>query len=123
VLWVWPIWLWFSCLLIAQGIFGGRVWENHENHRNSWKHILVILVGLFVLVYPFAGATFMSTSSSFLRLGCGCRQFGLLNGYAGINSLGNIGFMAIGGYASGILEIARHITWISIPIGLMPASC
>lgn len=45
-------------------------------------------------------------------------NWNLLLGYAGISSLGGIGFMAIGGYASGILsKTFGWSPWITIPIG------
>src|SRR5512136_2671697 len=86
----------------------------------SWKNILVLLVGLFVVVYPFAGAnSYMKhLFILFFIWAVVAASWNLLNGYAGINSLGNIGFMAIGGYASGILAKSLGLSpWISIPIG------
>jgi len=86
----------------------------------SWKNILVILVGIFVLVYPFAGAnSYMKhLFILFFIWSVVAASWNLLNGYAGINSLGNIGFLAIGGYASGILAKSLGLSpWISIPIG------
>ncbi len=86
----------------------------------SWKNIVAILVGLFVVVYPFAGAnSYMKhLFILFFIWAVVAASWNLLNGYAGINSLGNIGFMAIGGYASGILAKSLGLSpWISIPIG------
>ena len=86
----------------------------------SWKSIVTILVGLFVIVYPFAGAnSYMKhLFILFFIWAVVAASWNLLNGYAGINSLGNIGFMAIGGYASGILAKSLGLSpWISIPIG------
>lgn len=88
--------------------------------RLSWKNIVAILIGLLVMVYPFAGANSYMKHLFILffiwAVVAAC--WNLLNGYAGINSLGNIGFMAIGGYASGILAKSLGLSpWISIPIG------
>ncbi|MFZ2096111.1 MAG: branched-chain amino acid ABC transporter permease [Anaerolineales bacterium] len=86
----------------------------------SWKNILAILIGLFILVYPFAGANsyIKHLFILFFIWSVVAASWNLLNGYAGIISLGNIGFMAIGGYASGILAKSFGLSpWISIPIG------
>jgi branched-chain amino acid transport system permease protein len=86
----------------------------------SWKNIVTILIGLFVIIYPFAGAnSYMKhLFILFFIWAVVAASWNLLNGYAGINSLGNIGFMAIGGYASGILAKSLGLSpWISIPIG------
>jgi branched-chain amino acid transport system permease protein len=86
----------------------------------SWKNTLALLLGLFVFVYPLVGASSYMKHLFILffiwSVVAAC--WNLLNGYSGINSLGNIGFMAIGGYASGILAKSLGISpWISIPIG------
>jgi branched-chain amino acid transport system permease protein len=86
----------------------------------SWKNILIILVGLFVLIYPLVGANsyIKHLFILFFIWSVVAASWNLLNGYAGINSLGNIGFMAIGGYVSGILAKSLGISpWISIIIG------
>jgi branched-chain amino acid transport system permease protein len=88
--------------------------------RPSWKNIVAILIGLFIIVYPFAGAnSYMKhLFILFFIWAVVASSWNLLNGYAGINSLGNIGFLAIGGYASGILSKSLGLSpWISIPIG------
>jgi len=86
----------------------------------SWRNILIILVGLFVLIYPLVGANsyIKHLFILFFIWSVVAASWNLLNGYAGINSLGNIGFMAIGGYVSGILAKSLGISpWISIIIG------
>jgi branched-chain amino acid transport system permease protein len=88
--------------------------------RLSWKNILVIILGLFVLVYPLVGASsyMKHLFILFFIWSVVAAGWNLLNGYSGINSLGNIGFMAIGGYASGILAKSLGFSpWISIPLG------
>jgi len=88
--------------------------------RLNWRTTFLGLVLAFLLVYPLLGA------SSYLRhlfilffiWAIVAANWNLLMGYAGINSLGNIGFLAIGGYVSGILAKTFDITpWITIPIG------
>jgi len=88
--------------------------------RLNWRTTFLGLVLVFLLVYPLLGA------SSYLRhlfilffiWAIVAANWNLLMGYAGINSLGNIGFLAIGGYVSGILAKTFDITpWITIPIG------
>jgi branched-chain amino acid transport system permease protein len=86
----------------------------------SWKNILLIVIGLFVLIYPLVGAnSYMKhLFILFFIWSVVAASWNLLNGYAGINSLGNIGFMAIGGYVSGIMAKSLGISpWISILIG------
>jgi branched-chain amino acid transport system permease protein len=86
----------------------------------SWKNILILLIGFFVLVYPLVGAnSYMKhLFILFFIWSVVAASWNLLNGYSGINSLGNIGFLAIGGYVSGILAKSFDISpWITIPIG------
>ena len=90
-----------------------------------WRTIFLGLAMVFMLVYPLLGA------SSYMRhlfilffiwaIVAAC--WNLLNGYAGITSLGNIGFLAIGGYVSGILAKTFDLSpWLTIPIaGLVTA--
>lgn len=90
--------------------------------RLSWKIILLGLLLIFVLVYPLLGAnSYMKhLFILFFIWGSVAAAWNLLMGYAGINSLGNIGFMAIGGYTSGILAKSFGISpWLTIPIGAL----
>ena len=90
-----------------------------------WRTIFLGLALVFMLVYPLLGA------SSYMRhlfilffiWAIVAANWNLLNGYAGITSLGNIGFLAIGGYASGILAKTFDLSpWLTIPIaGLVTA--
>jgi branched-chain amino acid transport system permease protein len=90
-----------------------------------WRTIFLGLALVFILVYPRLGA------SSYMRhlfilffiWAIVAANWNLLNGYAGITSLGNIGFLAIGGYVSGILAKTFDLSpWLTIPIaGLVTA--
>lgn len=86
----------------------------------NWRTVLLGLALALLLVYPLLGP------SSYMRhlfilffiWAIVAANWNLLMGYAGINSLGNIGFLAIGGYVSGILAKIYGISpWITIPIG------
>jgi branched-chain amino acid transport system permease protein len=84
-----------------------------------WRTAFLGLVLAFLLVYPLLGA------SSYMRhlfilffiWAIVAANWNLLMGYAGINSLGNIGFLAIGGYVSGILAKTFDLPpWVTIPV-------
>jgi len=80
---------------------------------------------LWVLVYPLIGASsyMKHLFILFFVWSVVAANWNLLMGYAGINSLGNIGFMAIGGYASGIISKEIGLSpWITIFIGGLVAS-
>jgi branched-chain amino acid transport system permease protein len=86
----------------------------------DWKMIVLAVVFLFVALYPVLGAKpyHLHIFVLFFIWAMVASSWNLLNGIAGINSLGNVGFMAIGGYASAI--IAKQFgfpTIITIPIG------
>jgi branched-chain amino acid transport system permease protein len=86
----------------------------------SWTKGLLGLGILLVLAYPLLGAnSYMKhLFILFFVWAVVAASWNLLNGYAGINSLGNIGFLAIGGYTSGILSKTYDLSpWITIPIG------
>lgn len=86
----------------------------------SWKSTIAILAGLFILLYPMLGASayMKHLFILFFIWSIVAASWNLLMGYAGINSLGNVGFMAIGGYTSGILAKSLGLSpWISILIG------
>lgn len=76
-----------------------------------WKPIAVAL-GLIALAgYPlaFGDMYIMHILILFFIWASVASNWNLLMGVAGITSLGNIGFMAVGGYASGIL--AKQLGW------------
>lgn len=71
----------------------------------NWKSALYVLVIAFILLYPWLGASSYNKHLFILFFiwSIVAANWNLMMGYAGINSLGNIGFMAIGGYTAGIL--------------------
>jgi branched-chain amino acid transport system permease protein len=86
----------------------------------NWKTVLLALAFLFLLAYPFVGASsyMKHLFILFFIWTIVAANWNLLMGYAGINSLGNIGFLAIGGYISGILSKTLDISpWVTILIG------
>jgi len=88
--------------------------------RLTWKNWLVVWTTLFIVVYPLIGASsyMKHLFILFFVWSVVASNWNLLMGYAGITSLGNIGFMAIGGYTSGILAKTFGLSpWLTIPIG------
>ena len=77
----------------------------------NWKVIFVILALAGIVLYPvFQTNTYiMHIMILFFIWASVASNWNLLMGVAGITSLGNIGFLAVGGYASGIL--AKQFGW------------
>jgi len=86
----------------------------------DWKKI-GILIGLgFIAVYPVihGDSYIMHIFILFFIWALVASNWNLLMGYAGIFSLGNIGYFAIGGYASGILaKTFGWSPWLCIVLG------
>ena len=78
---------------------------------DHWKTIAVALGLVAVAGYPLAYGDMyiMHILILFFIWASVASNWNLLMGVAGVTSLGNIGFMAVGGYASGIL--AKHLGW------------
>jgi branched-chain amino acid transport system permease protein len=86
----------------------------------SWKKIGIVLGLLFIAVYPVIhGNTYiMHIFILFFVWALVASNWNLLMGYAGIFSLGNIGYFAIGGYTSGIVcKSFGWSPWICIILG------
>jgi branched-chain amino acid transport system permease protein len=86
----------------------------------TWRNVIVALALVFIVLYPLIGGKsyILHLFILFFIWGVVAANWNLLTGYAGISSLGNVGFLAIGGYASGILAKNLGISpWIAIPIG------
>ena len=86
----------------------------------SWKKIGIILGLLFLALYPvlYGNSYVMHILIMFFIWALVASNWNLLMGYAGIFSLGNIGYFAIGGYASGILaKTLGWSPWICIFLG------
>lgn len=86
----------------------------------TWKKIGVLLSLIFIVLYPFVhGDTYiMHIFILFFIWSIVASNWNLLMGYAGVFSLGNIAFLAIGGYTSGILAKSFGISpWICIFLG------
>ena len=79
--------------------------------RPNWKVTSVGLGLAGIAVYPlFHGDMYiMHILITFFIWSAVASNWNLLMGVAGVSSLGNIGFMAVGGYASGIL--AKQFGW------------
>jgi len=90
----------------------------------TWKSGIAAVVLGFLALYPFLGANsyVLHLCILFFIWGVVAANWNLLTGYAGITSLGNIGFLAIGGYVSGILAKSLDLSpWLSIPLGGLAA--
>jgi branched-chain amino acid transport system permease protein len=86
----------------------------------SWGNVVVAMGLVFIVLYPLIGGRsyILHLFILFFIWGVVAANWNLLTGYAGITSLGNVGFLAIGGYVSGILAKSLGISpWITIPIG------
>ena len=91
----------------ASGADGGK---NAVTHLN-WKVIAVAIAMAGIAVYPLVHGDMyiMHILILFFIWSSVASNWNLLMGVAGITSLGNIGFLAVGGYASGIL--AKQFGW------------
>ncbi len=86
----------------------------------NWKKIGIMLGLVFVAIYPVihGDSYIMHIFILFFIWALVASNWNLLMGYAGIFSLGNIGYFAIGGYASGILsKTFGWSPWICIVLG------
>jgi len=86
----------------------------------TWRNVVVALAFVFTVLYPLIGGKSYTLHLFILFFiwGVVAASWNLLMGYAGISSLGNIGFLAIGGYVSGILAKSLDLSpWVTIPIG------
>ena len=79
--------------------------------RFNWKIIAVALGLTGIATYPLVHGNMyiMHILILFFIWSAVASNWNLLMGVAGITSLGNIGFLAVGGYASGIL--AKQLGW------------
>ena len=86
----------------------------------SWKKIGILLGLVFIAIYPVihGDSYIMHIFILFFIWALVASNWNLLMGYAGIFSLGNIGYFAIGGYASGILcKTFGWSPWLCIVLG------
>lgn len=91
-----------------------------SNLKLNWRIVTLGLTLAFLLVFPLLGVNsyLKHIFILFFIWAIVSANWNLLMGYAGINSLGNIGFLAIGGYVSGILAKTFDLSpWITILIG------
>lgn len=88
--------------------------------RLTLRNTVVVLAFMFTALYPLVGGKsyILHLFNLFFIWGIVASSWNLLTGYAGISSLGNVGFLAIGGYVSGILAKNLGLSpWVTIPIG------
>lgn len=84
---------------------------------------VMLALGIAALVYyPYTGANrFMLHLGGLAFVWAVVASYwNLLNGYSGIISLGNMGFMALGAYTSAVLSIEFGLSpWITIAVGAL----
>jgi branched-chain amino acid transport system permease protein len=88
------------------------MWQNHVMYAT--------ILGVFSSLPLFFGgnAYFMHVLILFLTWGVVAAAWDLILGYAGVVSLGQLAFFAVGGYASGMLSIFTGTSpWISMFVG------
>jgi branched-chain amino acid transport system permease protein len=93
--------------------------------KKNYYLILAVLAVLFLALYPLLGARsyMLHLFILFFTWAVVAAYWNLLIGYVGIYSLGNIAFLAIGGYTSGILsKMYGFSPFITIIIGGFVAS-
>jgi len=86
----------------------------------NWKKIGVLVGLVAILIYPLAhgDSYILHIFILFFIWSLVASNWNLLMGYAGIFSLGNIGYFAIGGYTSGILcKTFGWSPWVCIVLG------
>lgn len=88
--------------------------------RLTPARVLLALALLFLLAWPYLGASRFTLHVA--TLACiwivVASYWNLLNGYAGILSLGNLGFFAVGAYTSAILAREAGLSpWITVWLG------
>jgi branched-chain amino acid transport system permease protein len=86
----------------------------------TWKGWLILTAIILMILYPkFGGNSYiLHLFIIFFIWSIVASNWNLLNGYTGIISLGNVGFLALGAYTSGILAKSFGFSpWLSIPIG------
>lgn len=82
--------------------------------------LLIVAVVTFLGAWPYLGASrfMLHLGSLFFIYAVVASYWNLLNGYAGILSLGNMGFFALGAYISAVLAKELDMSpWITIGIG------
>lgn len=86
----------------------------------NWKHWIVLMAIVFMFLYPIllGNKYILHLFITFFIWSIVASNWNLLNGYSGILSLGNVAFLALGAYISGILSKSFGFSpWVSIPIG------
>jgi branched-chain amino acid transport system permease protein len=82
--------------------------------------VLLVVALAFLLAWPYLGATRFTlhvATLAFIWIVV-ASYWNLLNGYAGILSLGNLGFFAVGAYVSSVIARELEVSpWITVWIG------
>jgi branched-chain amino acid transport system permease protein len=87
---------------------------------SDWKRIGILLGLIFIAVFPLLSQApfFIHVFNMFFIWSVVASNWNLIMGYAGIWSMANIAFMAIGGYCSALLSLYLGWSpWICIPLG------
>ncbi len=86
----------------------------------SVGRVLVLLGAIFLAAWPYLGASrfVLHVGALFFIWAVVASYWNLTNGFAGVLSLGNMGFFALGAYTSAVL--AKELgwsPWLTMPIG------
>jgi branched-chain amino acid transport system permease protein len=85
-----------------------------------WKAVLAVVVVALLVAWPYLGANrfLLHLGSLFFIWVVVASYWNLLNGYAGILSLGNLGFFAVGAYVSSVTARELGLSpWLTVGIG------
>lgn len=86
------------------------------------RYLLLAAIGAFLAAWPYLGADRFVLHVAGLTLvwAVVASYWNLTNGFAGITSLGNMGFFAIGAYTSAVLAKELGLTpWVTMPLGAL----
>lgn len=104
---------------VRQRPSGGPTYERARRLLTG-KRVLVVLGVVALVYYPYTGANrFMLHLGALAFVWAVVASYwNLLNGYAGIISLGNLGFMALGAYTSAVMSIELGLSpWLTMWAG------
>lgn len=83
---------------------------------------LLVVAGALLVAWPYLGADrfVLHVASLAFIWAVVASYWNLTNGFAGITSLGNMGFFAIGAYTSAVLAKELDLTpWVTMPLGAL----
>jgi branched-chain amino acid transport system permease protein len=100
---------------------GERVWALARSLVRP-SRVFLVAAGAFLVAWPYLGADrfVLHVASLALIWAVVASYWNLTNGFAGITSLGNMGFFAIGAYTSAVLAKELNLVpWVTMPLGAL----